>query len=159
MEERTRNNDLFASAPIPAMGESVAAGLCRGVCRLLADMGYAALAEFRLTSGRRVDVMGLSPGGEFLAVEIKSSLADFRSDGKWPEYRSFCDRFYFAVAADFPRAVLPADCGLIVADAWQGVIRRDPPLAAMNGNRRRNQILRFGRTAAYRLHGLTDPPL
>ncbi len=139
--------------------DNVADGLCRGVCRLMANLGYATLPEFKLTSRRRVDVMGLSAGGHFLAVEIKSSLADFRADGKWPEYLAFCDRFYFAVSEDFPHAVLPAECGLIVADAWHGAIRRESPHTPMNGNRRRHQILRFGRTAAYRLHGAIDPPV
>lgn len=147
-------------APTATIGVTgIAEGLCRGVCRLLADMGYAALPEFKLTSRRRVDVMGLSPSGQFLAVEIKSCLADFRADGKWPEYLAFCDRFYFAVGEDFPHAVLPAECGLIVADAWHGAIRRESPIAPMNGTRRRNQTLRFGRTAAHRLHGLIDPPV
>lgn len=159
MQNRISKIDM-RSVSLPDAGASrIAEGLCRGVCRLMADLGYAALPEFKLTSRRRVDIMGLSAGGQFLAVEIKSSLADFRADDKWPEYLAFCDRFYFAVGEDFPQSVLPIECGLIVADAWQGAIRRESPHTPMNGTRRRHQILRFGRTAAHRLHGTIDPPV
>ena len=140
------------------MGE-VASGITRGVCRLLSDMGFAPLVEFRLTSGRRVDVMGLGAGDRFLAVEVKSSVADFRADGKWPEYGPFCDWFYFAVGSDFPLDILPEDCGLMMADPWHGAVRRSAPQRKMNGNRRRKQLLRFATTAAGRLHEMTDPRL
>ncbi|MDP6788896.1 MAG: MmcB family DNA repair protein, partial [Rhodospirillales bacterium] len=94
-----------------------APALARGVCRLLADMGYDSLTEFRLKSRRRADVIGLDGAAGFVIVEVKSSLADYRADAKWPEYRPFCDAFYFAVAEGFPVAALAADCGVMVADA------------------------------------------
>lgn len=144
--------DTDAGEPWPP-----AEGIARGVCRLLADLGCAAVTEFKLTSRRRVDVMGLGPSGQFLAIEVKSSLADFRADAKWPEYLPFCDRFYFAVDTGFPADVLPAEHGLIVADSWHAAIRREAPLERMNGLRRRNQTLRFARLAARRLQGLVDP--
>ena len=37
----------------------IAQRLCRGVCRLFEDLGYAALTEFPLANGRRVDVIAL----------------------------------------------------------------------------------------------------
>ena len=92
--------------------------LARGVCRALSDQGLATLTEFTLISGRRVDVMGLDRAGKVTIVEIKSSLPDFRSDRKWREYIDFCDRFFFAVPEGFPREILPADCGLMVADGF-----------------------------------------
>ena len=92
-----------------------AEGITRGVCRLLGDMGCAVLCEFKLTSRRRVDVMGLTAAGQFLAVEVKSSPANFRTDSKWPEYLPFCDRFYFAVSSEFTLDILPAGHGLIIA--------------------------------------------
>lgn len=137
---------------------TAAEGISRGVCRLLTDMGCAVLCEFKLTSRRRVDVMGLTGAGQFLAVEVKSSVADFRADSKWPEYLPFCDRFYFAVTTDFPVDILPTGHGLIIADAWQAAVQRPAPLTPMNGNRRRNQTLRFARLGARRLQGLIDPP-
>lgn len=145
------------------MEESGAAGrerarlLARGVRRLLEDLGYASLTEFTLASGRRVDVMGLGGDGELLAVEVKTSLADFRSDGKWPEYLDWCERLFFAVPPEFPQAVLPQDCGLIVADAWTAALLREPPRRPLPAARRKAITLRFGRAAAQRLGRLLDP--
>ena len=85
--------------------------ICRGVARLLKAHGLAAVTEVALANGRRADVAGLADSGEIWIVEIKSCLEDFRADQKWPEYREFCDRLFFAVAPDFPREVLPEDDG------------------------------------------------
>jgi hypothetical protein len=115
------------------------------------------LTEFRLGNGRRVDIAGLDRRGTFIVVEIKSSLADYRADGKWPEYLPFCDAFYFAVGADFPLTVLPADVGVIVADAYQGAVVRPSPTTPMKAARRKALTLRFARTAAARLHRRLDP--
>lgn len=128
-----------------------AALLARGVGRLLTDMGYSPLPEFRLSSRRRVDVIGVDARGRVVIVEIKCSLADFRADRKWMEYLEFCDRFYFAVALDFPKDVLPTDTGLIVADAYGGEVVRPAPERPMNGNQRRGLTLQLARTAATRL--------
>jgi hypothetical protein len=140
----------------PAPG-SVADGITRGVVRLMSDLGYAPLTEFSLTNKRRVDVCALGRDGSFIVIEVKSSLTDYRTDGKWHEYLPYCDSFYFAVGTDFPKDVLPEDCGLIIADAYEAAIIRPSPTTAMNGNRRRTQTLRFGRTAASRLAGRGDP--
>lgn len=131
--------------------------LARGVCRALAELGLATLTEFTLRTGRRVDVIGLDPSGAIDIVEVKSSVEDFRSDGKWPEYIDYCDRFFFAVADDFPQDILPADCGLIVADAYGAVILRDAPARKLNAARRRALLLSFAQAAAHRLHRLNDP--
>jgi len=117
------------------------------------------LTEFALASGRRVDVIGVDARGGMVIVEIKTSVADFRCDRKWPEYLEFCDLFYFAVPAEFPRDLLPDTCGLMVADAYGAEIIRPAPVLAMNGSRRRAQTLRIARTASQRLRRLIDPPL
>ena len=82
--------------------------------------------SFTLASGRRVDVMALSPSGQLWIVEIKSSLEDFRADLKWPEYRDFCDRLYFAITTELMPEIMSAEAGLIIADAWGAEIQRDP---------------------------------
>jgi len=87
--------------------------LARGIARLFEDMGCAASPSFPLANGRRVDVIALDGQGTTSIVEIKSSVQDFRSDGKWREYLDFCDRFYFAVAPEFPQDLLPVEVGLI----------------------------------------------
>lgn len=140
----------------PAPG-SIADGITRGVMRLMGDLGYAPLTEFSLTNKRRVDVCALGRDGSFVVIEVKSSLADYRADGKWREYLPHCDSFYFAVGPDFPQDILPGDCGLIVADAYEAAIIRPSSAVPMNGNRRRTQTLCFGRTAASRLAGRADP--
>ena len=145
------------SQAVQAVPPDLAVLLARGVCRALADHGLATLTEFTLGSGRRVDVIGLDRGGQVTIVEVKSSLEDFRSDRKWPEYLDFCDRFFFAVPEDFPRDVLPVDCGLMAADPYGAVILRDSPDFRLNAARRRAQCLRFGLSAAERLGRLTDP--
>ena len=138
---------------------SVTTALTRGVCRMLAGMGYGTLTEFRLPNGRRVDVIGLGTQGDFAIVEIKSTVEDFRGDRKWREYLPFCEGFYFAVPESFPARVLPADCGVIVADRFGGAIRRPAPPKAVNGARKRRQLVRFAHVASTRLHGLFDPPV
>ena len=129
----------------------------RGVGRLLQAHGLAPVGEVTLANGRRADVVGVAADGEIWIVEIKSCLADFRADGKWPEYRAFCDRLFFAVAPAFPREVLPQDTGLIVADHYGGEILRAAPEHRLAGARRKAMTLRLLRTAALRLQGLIDP--
>jgi hypothetical protein len=132
--------------------------LARGVCRTLAALGYGALTEFTLRTGRRADVIGVNGAGEVTIVEIKTSEADFRSDQKWPEYLPFCDSFYFAVPEGFPRHILPEDCGLMVADPYaSAVLRESPALPPMSGARRKALLLRFAMTASLRLQRLVDP--
>ncbi len=87
--------------------DAVTREVCRGVCRLLRDLGYACIAELPLPNGRRADVVGLSQSGEFWIVEVKSNVEDFRADHKWPEYRDFSDALFFAVAPGFPLDLLP----------------------------------------------------
>ena len=84
-------------------------------------------------------------------------MADFRADGKWPEYREFCDRLFFAVDPDFPRAILPAAAGLIVADAHGAAVLREAPEHRLAGARRKAVTLRLAHAAAGRLHLLADP--
>ncbi|MGH6944864.1 MAG: MmcB family DNA repair protein [Geminicoccaceae bacterium] len=133
--------------------------LARGICRAVEDLGYAAMTEFPLGNGRRVDVIAVAGGGETLIVEIKCSVADFRADRKWIEYLPYCDLFYFAVPDGFPLDLLPDDCGLMVADAYGAAIRRPAPRRAMNGSRRRALTLRLALTASQRLRRAIDPRL
>jgi hypothetical protein len=136
---------------------SPAALICRGVCRSLAERGYASLTEFPLANGRRADVIGLGRGGDLVIVEVKSSVADFRADRKWPEYWDFCDRLYFAVGDGFPRDLIPEECGLVVADGFAAAFLREPATRALVAARRKALTLRFALTAASRLRRTIDP--
>ena len=129
----------------------------RGVCRLLRQAGFATLTEITLATGRRADVMALGAAGAIWIVEIKSSLADFRCDAKWPDYRDYCDRLFFAIPQSMDREVIPAETGLIVADSWGADILRHPEETPLHASRRKALTLAFARAAALRLHGLHDP--
>jgi hypothetical protein len=131
--------------------------ICRGVGRILKARGFAPVSEVSLANGRRADVVGLSESGEIWIIEIKSCLDDFRVDQKWPEYRDFCDRLFFAVGPAFPREVLPSDTGLIVADRYGGDILRSAPDHRLAAPRRRAMTLHVARTAAMRLQAALDP--
>jgi len=127
----------------------------RGAGRLMAALGYAPLAEVTLPNGRRADIMALGPRGEIAIAEVKSGLDDFRTDLKWSEYLPYCDAFYFAVAPEFPRHILPGEPGLIVADAFGGAVLKEPPLTPLAGARRKALTVAFGRLAAMRASGVT----
>ena len=153
------NGEFDLSHHPPATAKSDAGDIARGVSRALGDLGYGTLTEMRLSSGRRVDVIGLDRRGGFAIVEVKSSAADFEADRKWPEYLRFCDRFYFAVAVDFPLARLPDNAGIIVADRFGGTVVRPAPAMKMNATTRRTQTTRFARHSAARLRRAEDPGL
>jgi hypothetical protein len=133
--------------------------LARGVCRHLASLDFAALEEFVPERGRRVDVIALGPKGEIWVVECKSSRADYLSDGKWQGYLDWCDRYFWAVDADFPADLLPDGTGLIIADDYDAEILRMAPETRLAPARRAALIRRFARDAARRLQRLNDPGL
>lgn len=139
--------------------DAVTREVCRGVGRLLRALSFAVINELPLPNGRRADVVGLSPSGDIWIVEVKSCLEDLRVDAKWPEYRDFSDALFFAVAPDFPQAVLPADTGLILADRYGAEIVRQAPETRLAAARRKAMTLRFARAAAFTLQVLVDPSL
>jgi hypothetical protein len=122
----------------------------RGAARLLIAMGYAPLLEVGLPNGRRADLMAISPKGRIAICEVKSGLEDYRADRKWGEYLPFCDAFYFAVAPEFPQAILPPGPGLIVADGFGGAVVLDAPETPLAPARRKALTLSFARLAAFR---------
>jgi hypothetical protein len=136
---------------------ATAALLARSTCRALEQLGYASLLEFPLANGRRADILALGKSGELMIVEIKSSVADFRADRKWAEYRDFADRLYFAVPNEFPALLIPEQCGLIVADAFGAAVLRHGETTPLAAARRRAVTLRFAMAAAMRLRRQLDP--
>ena len=131
--------------------------VARGVRRLLRSLGYSTLPEVALPSGRRADLVAVSAGSAIHIIEIKSCVADFRADQKWPDYRAHCDRLWFAIPQDMPQELLPLDTGLIVADAYGAMVLREAPEHRLAPATRRAMLLRFAQTGADRLHDLTDP--
>ncbi len=142
---------LLDRAADPVSRPRATTDIGRGVLRLLADLGIAALTELPLANGRRVDIIGLGHDGAIHVIEIKSSRADFLADRKWPEYLDFAEYFYFAVAVGFPLGLLPEAEGLIIADRFGAELARPARHRPLAGARRKALTLRFARVAARRL--------
>ncbi|MBT8471246.1 MAG: MmcB family DNA repair protein [Marinicaulis sp.] len=124
--------------------------LTQGIIRLFTDFGFAPLAEFKLSNGRRVDVAALDRKGRLIFAEVKSCRADFECDQKWTEYLEFCDEFFFAVDPTFPKELLPSNEGFILADRYGAVIQRQAQQRTLAAARRKAVTLRFARQAARR---------
>lgn len=130
--------------------------LARGVSRHLQSLGFASVLEFVPARGLRVDVAALGRAGEIWVVECKSCRADFMTDHKWQGYLPYCDRFFWAVDADFPLELLPDETGLILADDWDAEILREGPESKLAPARRKAMTLKLARTAAERLRRFED---
>lgn len=148
--------DPSSVEPAPIRPE-ITLRLCRGVRRSLAQLGWVAVTEFPLANGRRADLLAIDGGGCISIVEVKSGIEDFRTDAKWHEYREWCDAFYFAVDAQFPRVLIPEHCGLIIADGYEAAIVRESPYEKLAPARRKSLTLQFAALAATRLHRVEDP--
>jgi hypothetical protein len=115
------------------------------------------VAELPLPSGRRADLTALNAAGEVWIVEIKSSIADFRADQKWMDYRLHCDRLFFATTLEVPCDIFPKDTGLIVADAFGARLMCEAPEHRLHAATRKAMMVAFARCAALRLAALADP--
>ena len=134
-----------------------AALIRRAAARLCGRLDWAPLHEVALPNGRRADILALRPDGGFACIEVKSGVRDFQVDTKWPEYRDYADALFFAVDADFPLALLPAEVGVIVAAGLEAELVRDAPAHPLPAARRRALLQRFASLAALRLAGVEDP--
>lgn len=142
------------NALVDGRQSQIALMIQQGMMRYFAAHNMVALAEFPLKNGRRADLLALDQKGQFTLVEIKSSFEDFRADNKWPLYRDFCDRFYFATSAWVDRDIFPDDEGLFVTDEYGAECLREAQTEAMNAASRKALLLRFARLAASRLDRL-----
>src|SRR3979490_1422312 len=151
--------DSSASSRLPPDGRQSATALAvaRGTTRLLHALGFSVVSELPLPSGRRADLVALGGLGELWIVEIKSSVADFRADQKWSDYRLHCDRLFFATTLEVPCKIFPPDTGLIVADAYGASIICEAPEHRLHAATRKSVLLAFARAAALRLSALADP--
>lgn len=80
---------------------------------------------------RRADVIGNKISGDLVLIEVKSSVADFKSDAKWHEYLKFADRVYLAFTVDVARKInkdkelmsrIPSRVGVLVLSEY-GLMR------------------------------------
>ena len=150
-------SSLAASLPVDGRQSPTALAVARGSTRLLHSLGFSVVSELPLASGRRADLVALGGSGELWIVEIKSSVADFRADQKWMDYRLHCDRLFFATTLDVPCGIFPPDTGLIVADAFGASIVCEAPEHRLHAATRKCMLLSFARAATLRLSALADP--
>jgi hypothetical protein len=150
-------SSLAISLPVDGRQSATALAVARGTTRLLHSLGFSVVSELALASGRRADLVALSANGDVWIVEIKSSIADFRADQKWQDYRLHGDRLFFATTMEVPCEIFPPDTGLIVADAFGAEIVCEAPEHRLHASTRRSMMLAFGRAAALRLSVLADP--
>ena len=150
-------SSLAAHLPLDGRQSPAALAVARGATRLLHSLGFSVVSELALASGRRADLVALGGNGDIWIVEIKSSVADFRADQKWIDYRRHCDRLFFATTLDVPCEIFPPDTGLIVADAFGASIHWEAPEHRLHASTRKAMLLVFARAAALRLSVLADP--
>jgi hypothetical protein len=143
--------------PSDGRQSQTALAVARGTTRLLHQLGFSAVSELPLPSGRRADLVALNSAGDIWIVEIKSSVEDFRADQKWMDYRLHCDRLFFATTLEVPCEIFPKDTGLIVADAFGAQITCEAPEHRLHASTRKSMMLSFARCAALRLQALADP--
>ena len=133
--------------------------IARGVMRHFAQIGMHSLSEFSPARGLRVDIITLGMANEIWIVECKSCQSDFKSDKKWQNYLDWCDRYFWAVEANFPIDILPPDTGVIIADAYDASILREAPLKKLSVARRKKIIKSIAKSACNRLLTHTDPKI
>ena len=150
-------NALASLLPPDGRQSQTALAVARGTTRLLHQLGFSAVSELALPSGRRAELVALNSASEIWIVEIKSSIADFRADQKWMDYRAHCDRLFFATTIEVPCEIFPQDTGLIVADAFAAQIVCEAPQHRLHAATRKSMMLTFARCAALRLQSLADP--
>ena len=143
--------------PVDGRQSETALIVARGTMRLLLSHGFSCVSELPLPSGRRADLVAMNGGGEIWIVEIKSSIADFRADQKWMDYRMHCDRLFFATTIEVPCEIFPKDTGLIVADGFGGEIVCEAPQHRLAAPTRKQMTLRIAQCASLRLQSLIDP--
>jgi hypothetical protein len=143
--------------PVDGRQSETALAVARGTARLLHAHGFCVVSELPLPSGRRADLVALHGNGAIWIVEIKSSVADFRADQKWQDYRLHCDRLFFATCLEVPCDIFPPDTGLIVADAFGAAFKCEAPEHRLPAATRKAMMLLFARAAALRLQSLVDP--
>ena len=144
-------------APQDGRQSDTALFVARGTRRMLRRLNFSTITELPLLSGRRADIVALAMDGTIFIVEIKSSIEDFRADIKWRDYRTHCDRLFFAIPETVPSEIMPEDAGLILADAFGAEILRQAPEHRIAAATRRAMLVRFAQAAAHRLHRLSDP--
>lgn len=70
--------------------------ITRAVTSYLVDRRYSIHPEIGVKNRRRLDILAVNMKGHVIGCEVKSCIADFRSDKKWREYLPYVNKLYFA---------------------------------------------------------------
>ena len=103
---------------VKASRADTAAALKKAAAFYLFRNGFAVTFELGVMpwGSRRADVVANKVNGKIVILEVKSSLADFRTDKKWKSYLDYCDKFLFCTTeAVFAKIKdeLPDEAGVI----------------------------------------------
>ena len=109
------------------------------------------MREFKLRVKRRVDLVIINDESRITIIEIKSSVADFRSDKKWNEYIEWANQFYFGVAHNFPIDILPREHGIITTDGFYIYKAQPSPVQKLNGSRRNTLVRKLAKASMRRI--------
>jgi len=87
--------------------------------------GFAVTFEMGVMpwGSRRADLVANKVSGKIVICEVKSSLADYRSDKKWKSYLDFCDMFAFVMTPELYlklRHEIPKNVGVLCLDPKTG---------------------------------------
>lgn len=102
----------------------------RAAIGYLVKKKYSCYKEFGLNKrGRlRADVLGINMKGEIILCEIKASIADFRNDSKWWNYKNYAHKVYLVIPPslyieDVKEAAKDFETGVLVLCPTTGYLR------------------------------------
>lgn len=75
--------------------KQVTSVLAHAATMYLIDRRYSAHIEFGVKDNRRLDIIALNTKGHLIGIEVKSCIADFKTDKKWRDYLPFVNQLYF----------------------------------------------------------------
>lgn len=123
-----RNNRPSPSSSSKPRSTEIADFLKKRVANYYKRKRRVCYAELGLNRGGklRADMFILAMTGHIVIVEVKSSVADFKSDSKWHLYRDYCHQFYFAFTKPVYAKVkdsIPPGVGVFVFDPEDGRLK------------------------------------
>ena len=121
------------------------------IARSCFEQGDELLREFELSVKRRVDLVTISDKGWITIIEIKLSVAVFRSDKKWNKYIEWADQFYFGVAHNFPIEILTKEHSIITTDGFDIYKAQPSPVQKLNGSRRNTPVRKLAKASIRRI--------
>jgi hypothetical protein len=94
----------------------------------------------------RADVVAVNMRSEISIVEIKSSVADYRSDKKMLGYLKFCDKFYLGLAQEVYDKIchlVPQGVGIFIIDGSTTWIKKRATSHSVDPETRLNLVTRM----------------